>query len=1275
MYLEVRNVFSEAFPPCDFQADDPNLIESFRARHPERAPQVLGDMGYIFTWGIYVKGPVRDAAYRNAALALEYYRNYNASVHQPVRFFHGLSELEMEDFLLCSDSTTWGADFTNTAIWANYVKWTGDLEGVTATPEGYVARCPDGRFWLSPACRNNPSQCIPVLSAWNTLNPFLQWATVHNLPLAFGRPPNITRFQELVRQYDVLHYWWEPDEGEFTDLDESRLVLPEHNALEHAEGNYRTASAGITLNKYGSALLARHAPRARVLVDKLKIDKGQVAQLSSAITFPPEMGELAFFNNQDDARTQICEWAKSNRPVWEPWLPVDTNCIVGFGFVNAEDELVGSREEAVGCRLCPAGRSSQFLADEIGQTHQCVMCPPGQHQSQIGKERCLLCDPGTFAANEGQALCSPCGRGSYAPFAGMSSCLRCGNDTDFRTTTTLADDGNEKKWIEVQGAISESYCRCAPGRFLQNGTCLPCGTGSSCPGSNALEVLPGFHSKPNEPAVLFQCFGNPARCPGGVPGTCASGWDSHSPGCSECLTGLQPSGAECLPCSAGDYFRLLFFGLLVIFATGVMHILISVGGHGSNRLQSRLVTAALCLSHLVTFAQLLAVMRQIQAVKWMEPFLSILEFFNIFSMESLLSSLWSINCFASLTPAANFLTRALLLPLFFALGPACAHISFIHANHKPTWQISILIGTLGSLCLLFFILICFVCLEPFRCNEHPNGLATMQTAHSVFCNFTDQHLSLCIMALVMLIAPVGFLAVSSWILAKELPRRVAQGDTNFIRMTSFLTMRFKPGYEAFTVIFLLRNMFIPFTPMFSTAFSLFVLGLLLMASVILVTYYKPWRSILATQVDIAGQAVLLVLLLLSGLSVQDEDLTAVMILCTIVASLLVFVIVLAAGYSFGQYVRSKIHKPYRFFLCHHKAATAALARWLKMELEGCGARFKTFIDLDSLTDLTQLFSYVSTQVETLAILGSPQLVMRKWCVGEIVTARLFNVQAVLVSLPDFSLPDEDFINDYGANVPEIIDLTTYGYGLSEVKASLRWLWTMKTIRVKKVSARSVAEIVGELTEIGHKSGVNDGLHVPSIGGCIVVDHDNTEALAAAHVLARFLAPMTMDRGVPIMVIPPEEPEQQLQQIQPSVLILMCSKNCFVSSYVTKCVLKARFLESCSVLPVIADDDFVIPEKSGGPIADEEDAEAIHRVLTAVFLEVALPFVLRSSSEDDLAIRASHIARRSSPGVVKTLRNKLWMTNTRVSDGSDGGSSAGHEDVMATIKEEMTSHAF
>ena len=44
------------------------------------------------------------------------------------------------------------------------------------------------------------------------------------------------------------------------------------------------------------------------------------------------------------------------------------------------------------------------------------------------------------------------------------------------------------------------------------------------------------------------------------------------------------------PCggfSAGDYFRLFAFGCLVIFSTGTLHLLFMLGGHGSNRLQSR----------------------------------------------------------------------------------------------------------------------------------------------------------------------------------------------------------------------------------------------------------------------------------------------------------------------------------------------------------------------------------------------------------------------------------------------------------------------------------------------------------------------------------------------------------------------------------------------------------------------------------------------------------------------------------------------------------------
>ena len=46
-----------------------------------------------------------------------------------------------------------------------YVQYTGDEAGVSLTPDGYVAYCPDGYFWLSPACRHDRSSCIPIIAA------------------------------------------------------------------------------------------------------------------------------------------------------------------------------------------------------------------------------------------------------------------------------------------------------------------------------------------------------------------------------------------------------------------------------------------------------------------------------------------------------------------------------------------------------------------------------------------------------------------------------------------------------------------------------------------------------------------------------------------------------------------------------------------------------------------------------------------------------------------------------------------------------------------------------------------------------------------------------------------------------------------------------------------------------------------------------------------------------------------------------------------------------
>ena len=44
------------------------------------------------------------------------------------------------------------------------------------------------------------------------------------------------------------------------------------------------------------------------------------------------------------------------------------------------------------------------------------------------------------------------------------------------------------------------------------------------------------------------------------------------------------------------------------------------------------------------------------------------------------------------------------------------------------------------------------------------------------------------------------------------------------------------------------------------------------------------------------------------------------------------------------------------------------------------------MDCDDLLNLTRLFTFVGQDTENFVVLGSPALLTRKWCMGEMVTA-------------------------------------------------------------------------------------------------------------------------------------------------------------------------------------------------------------------------------------------------------------------------------------------------
>ena len=347
--------------------------------------------------------------------------------------------------------------------------------------------------------------------------------------------------------------------------------------------------------------------------------------------------------------------------------------------------------------------------------------------------------------------------------------------------------------------------------------------------------------------------------------------------------------------------------LVVLLGTAILHIVMVLLDRTSGSYHGALLSAALCLNQLVTCAQLFTVLEQMQDINWEEPFRSFLQFFHVY--ELFLDSVKIISCVTRISPEATFLVRTLLVPLSFAIGPLIVHLGAIKTSLAP--KTSSLMKTFGFLFLLFYISLCSAFVEPFRCNLHPNGSLTMQTAHDVFCTFSGTHLTLAVISGFVCLLPIGFLVLCSWVLV-ALPRRVEAGNAAFVRAYSFLILRFRPGQEAFTVVFLLRNVFVVLTPIMNSSSGLFVMGNLLAFTVASVAYFRPWRAELATRVDIMVSSVLLSVLLLGALTVNDMRTHPLMVLCTACGVFIIFALIAVAFYSVFQHIASKFRRKIRF---------------------------------------------------------------------------------------------------------------------------------------------------------------------------------------------------------------------------------------------------------------------------------------------------------------------------------------------------------------------------
>ena len=255
-------------------------------------------------------------------LTLDYHRTYNASLSQAsaVRaLFDSIEDVLLPDLVACD---TAGTNWVHHGRLAEYVKWSGDTDGVQEVPgdEGpnYVAKCHGNHWWPSPACRHDVSECIPLLTSGSygwLLPSFMHRSAAYALPVAIGIVDDFDRYVYYVENLKVLFYWWLPD-GTFVTMNPEAILFPRFSAAEWEAGNRRTAPASTQILKMVSADLEEKSPLMHAMLSDLTFNRDDVQEA---------IGQMETGNSTYDV---ACNWLRRDSS-WRQVVPLRTQCTAG----------------------------------------------------------------------------------------------------------------------------------------------------------------------------------------------------------------------------------------------------------------------------------------------------------------------------------------------------------------------------------------------------------------------------------------------------------------------------------------------------------------------------------------------------------------------------------------------------------------------------------------------------------------------------------------------------------------------------------------------------------------------------------------------------------------------------------------------------------------------------------------------------------------------------------------------------------------------------------
>ncbi|CAE8712889.1 unnamed protein product [Polarella glacialis] len=402
------------------------------------APVLMGSICYDGLRGMYIMDKVLSAALSDAGLHLEFYGSYNSSWYNPKVYFPNITTIDLSLMKNCSANRMSSSKDANM-----YVHATGDYDSVINASGQLKLKCWNDVWWLSPAFRNTPESCIPVVStgdAWGS-EQLIQQISFHNMPMAFGTAINTSMWKSINVANQGALYLYEPDVTFLALGSQAKKIgFPLNDAREYGQNVYRTAFGNTIISNWYFKDLKTAADRAHFLLSKYKLSLDEINGMLRDVV---SVGD-------DDYWAGACRWVIENRMLWSAWIPDSTTCSEGKGLVDSAGNLLESRLQAVDCKVCPVGRASAPMTDDKGPTRFCLQCPKGESQGLPGEQACVPCSIGSYSAVPGSMACTLCAVGSYGNSKGLSACSVCGQGTvseKLRSTSKTIMVQGEEEWV------------------------------------------------------------------------------------------------------------------------------------------------------------------------------------------------------------------------------------------------------------------------------------------------------------------------------------------------------------------------------------------------------------------------------------------------------------------------------------------------------------------------------------------------------------------------------------------------------------------------------------------------------------------------------------------------------------------------------------------------------------------------------------------------------------------------------------------------------------